>query len=251
MTKKLRSFLLLSSGIVIIGLTACGGGTKGKMDSSDTSASAVVDKALMRAANQTTAQGMNAEGLRILETIYKRNPKDPEAAMKFARGLREMNELTKAAIILEPFVNDPDSPSALKLEYAATQLEAGRYERAEEVARAAVKQNPLSGFGYHILGTALDAQGLHEQSEKAFREALKNWVGDPVPVMNNLALSLTAQEKLDEAHEILLQAKAADPSRIEIERNLRIINALRETSISTPNPAGRTQAPMPLDIHSN
>ena len=153
-------------------------------------------------------------------------------------------------MILEPFIKDPNAPVALKLEYSAIQLEAGRYEVAERTARDVIKQDPTSGFAYHVLGTALDAQGLHQSSEEAFRKALDNWTGDPVPVMNNLALSLTAQEKLEEAHEILLQAKEADPTRLEIERNLRIVNALRETVAYKPS-HGRAGTTMPLDIKDN
>ncbi len=229
MTRTFKSLLLVSSSIAMIGLSACSS-TSQKV-SSDKS---MVDKALMRAADQSTAGGMNAEGLKLLETLYKRNPKDPTAAMRYASGLRDMNELTKAAIILEPFANNPDASSQVKLEYATVQLEAGRYEIAERIARNVTKQNPLSGFAYHVLGTAQDAQGLYPESELSFREALKNWEGDPVPVMNNLAISLMLQEKLAEAHDVLTQAKAADPTRVEIERNLRIVNALRETVTYKP-----------------
>jgi Flp pilus assembly protein TadD len=193
------------------------------------SQSEMLDNALMRAADQTTANGMTAEGIKLLETIYKRNPQDPQAAIRYARGLRELNEIAKASVVLEPFAKDVNAPAALRLEYAAIQLEAGRYEIAENTAREVVKQDATSGFAYHLLGTALDAQGLHPAAEAAFRSALENWTGDPVPVMNNLALSLTAQQKLDEAADILVKAKEIDPTRMEIERNLRIVNALRET----------------------
>lgn len=246
MKYQFKSLLLITSSIAALSLGAC----TSTSSSDQADGKSAVDKALMRAADQTTASGMNAEGLKLLETVYKRNPKDPQAAMKFARGLREMNELTKAAIILEPFADDENAPSAVKLEYASIQLEAGRYEVAERIARDVVKQNPLSGFGYHILGIAQDAQGLYEDSEMSFREALKNWEGDPVPVMNNLAISLMLQEKLEEAHEILTQAKAADPSRMEIERNLRIVNALRETVAFSPQP-GRTGPSAPINIKNN
>ncbi len=230
MHKTFKSCLLLTSGVALIGLSACQSAPKAGM--SDAGA---VDKALMRAADQVTAGGMTGEGLSLLETVYKRNPQDPMAAMKYAGALKSMNELTKAGIILEPFTKDVNAPAAVKLEYASIQLEAGRYEIAENIARTVVKQNPTSGYGYHLLGTALDAQGMYPQSETAFREALKNWEGDPVPVMNNLALSLMLQEKLEEARDTLMQAKEADPSRMEIERNLRIVNTLMDTVAYKPS----------------
>ncbi len=244
MTNNVKSLLLISSGVLALALSGC-------QSTSQTANSAdIVDKALMQAADQATAGGITAENLKLLENIYKRNPKDPQGAIRFARGLRDINETTKASMILEPFVKDPNAPEALKLEYAAIQLEAGRYEIAERTARDVIKQNADSGFAYHLLGTALDAQGLHQSSEEAFRQALDHWIGDPVPVMNNLALSLTAQEKLEEAHDLLVRAKEMDPSRLEIERNLRIVNALRETVAYKPS-HGRNDPSLPVDITTN
>ena len=239
MTKTLRSFLLISSGVLALGLTACQtASTPPSMNEAE-----MVDRALIRAADQVAAQGITQDSLQILEKVYKRNPQDPEGAVRYARALRETGDATKAAIVLKPFAEDPNTSPVLKMEYAAVQLEAGRYEIAEETARTALKQEPESGYGYHLLGTAQAAQGLHEDAEQSFRKALANWTGDPVPVMNNLALSLAAQHKLDEAVDILEQAKEADPSRVEIERNLRIVKALQETFSYEPS-AGRGNAPV-------
>jgi Flp pilus assembly protein TadD len=57
------------------------------------------------------------------------------------------------------------------------------------------------------------------------------WKGDPVPVMNNLALNLAAQGETDKALEMLYAAKKKDPDRIEIERNIRIIRTLNEPAV--------------------
>ena len=84
----------------------------------------------------------------------------------------------------------------------------------------------------------MDAQGKHPEAERAFRKALDYWQGDPTTVMNNLALNLASQEFLDEAIEILNKAKAISPDRIEVERNLRIVMALQQSS-------GHRSAPKP------
>jgi Flp pilus assembly protein TadD len=88
------------------------------------------------------------------------------------------------------------------------------------------------------MGTALDAQGRHQDAEVAFREGVDNWQGDPAPILNNLALNLASQGRLEQSLEILRKAKKISPHRIEIERNLRIISTLQETAGPTP-PAPR------------
>jgi Flp pilus assembly protein TadD len=221
-----RSLLLISACALSLQLAACASSQnqmtqEGRMKQ--------VDAALINAAQQTTDQGVTPQSLTMLGSMYKSNPEDPTAAIRYARGLKEADELAKARIVLEPFYKKRTSSPVLKTEYASVMLQAGEYQDAERAARKAIEQDPSIGLSYHILGIALDAQGAHPEAEAAFRSALENWMGDPVPVMNNLALSLTAQGHLDEAAEILYKAKEADPNRMEIERNLRIVDALRAT----------------------
>jgi Flp pilus assembly protein TadD len=196
----------------------------------------------MRAAEQTSEREITKDNLVQMERYYKRNPDNQSAAMRYARALREINELPKALIVLEPFIGQNDTSPVLELEYVSVQLESGAYEAAERIAKEVSQEHPEHGMAYHLMGIAQDAQGAHASAEKSFRKALDHWRGDPVPVMNNLALSLTAQGFLDEAAEILHKAKDADPNRREIERNLRIVNALRETETIS---SGRTSSAPP------
>src|SRR5690606_32820828 len=75
---------------------------------------------------------------------------------------------------------------------------------------------------------ALDAQNYHEQAEVAFRRGLDKWQGDPAPTLNNLALNLASQNKLDQSLALLHRAKAESPGWMEIERNIRTIATLKE-----------------------
>jgi Flp pilus assembly protein TadD len=70
---------------------------------------------------------------------------------------------------------------------------------------------------------------MHPEAERAYRKGLEIWEGDPIPIMNNLALNLASQNNLKEAYEILKKAKSIAPNRIEVERNLRIVSALVES----------------------
>jgi Flp pilus assembly protein TadD len=195
-----------------------------------------VDQALERAATQSSQNGDGRESLAIVEKLYKRNPDDAAIAVRYARALREANRLNRASIIIAPFARDDRNPSAAaRTEFSAIQTSLGNYTVAEEYARKALAMNNRSAVAYHMLGIALDAQGDHQNAEDAFRKGLELWEGDPAPILNNLGLNLAAQGFLDEAAEVLRKALATSPNREEIERNLRIVSALRESGGRAPS----------------
>ncbi|MCC7304785.1 MAG: tetratricopeptide repeat protein [Alphaproteobacteria bacterium] len=195
---------------------------------------------MAKAADNVNQSKYAGQSLGSLEKAYARNSADPDLATQYAMALREADYAGRAATVLEPFANDSKSPASAKREYAAIQLALGNDEEAEKYAQKAVLQDPADGKAYHYLGIALDAQGKHPEAERAFRKGLDLWQGDPVAIMNNLALNLSAQGYLDEAAEILEKAKAIAPDRIEVERNLRIVTALRQSeNPTTPKPKKR------------
>lgn len=204
-----------------------------------------IDTALERAAAASAAKGENRQSLSILEKIYKRNSEDPQAAINYAAALREAEYLNQASMVLAPFANDKKGPPAAKSEYAAIQLALGNNKSAEEYAQKAVTQDHGDYRAYHYLGIALDSQGMHKEAERAFRKALDMWQGDPIPVMNNLALNLASQDFLDEAAAILEKAQSIAPDRIEVERNLRIVRTLQQSARHAPKPMAKPAATKP------
>ncbi len=198
-----------------------------------------VDAALARAAAASRASGDKRQSLSILEKLYKRNSEDPQVAVDYAGALREAEYLNQAAMVLAPFANDKKGLPAAKTEYAAIQLALGNNKSAEEYALKAVTQDQNDYRAYHYLGIALDSQGMHKEAERAFRKALDMWQGDPIPVMNNLALNLASQDFLDEAVAILEKAQTIAPDRIEVERNLRIVRTLQQSARHAPKPTAK------------
>ena len=174
--------------------------------------------------------------LSTLEQAYKRNPGDVTAALNYARALRENDRLSRASIIISPFAkNDRRPHAAARAEYASIQASLGNYAEARDYAAKAIAADPKSHQAYHIQGIALDAAGNHKAAEASFRKALEMWEGDPTPVLNNLGLNLASQGFLDEAAETLRKALETSPDRAEIERNLRIVDALRESGGRAPS----------------
>ena len=187
-----------------------------------------IDRALAQAASGGDGADPKAGSLFVLERAYKRQPDNINATISYARALRQEGLPQRALLILKPHLQDQPKHVQALTEYAASHLALGRYQDAESAARKAVVEDPEYYRAYHVLGVALDAQGFHKQAETAFRRGLEHWQGDPVPILNNLALSLAAQGYLEDSLSILRRAAASAPNRTEIERNLRIISALHQ-----------------------
>jgi Flp pilus assembly protein TadD len=160
--------------------------------------------------------------------IYKQNPSSAKAATEYARILRKQGQLDKAEAVLAIFAADSASPHFAYAEFAAIKLAKGEYSEAEIYTDDALELKPDDAYALHLSGIALDGLSRYKEAEEAFRGALDNWEGNPVPVMNNLALNLATQGYIDEAISILERARTLEPDRTEIERNLRIIRALNE-----------------------
>lgn len=235
LSAKLSTLLLASA--VSLTLSACQTTTAGSDD-------AKINAALERVAKETSESGDTVESMAALEKLYKRDSENPEITARYAKSLRLNGRLNRAMMILRPFAEDDKLDNIdVSTEYAAISAAAGDYVETENYARRVVLQDPESGKGYHLLGIALDAQGKHEQAEKAFRKALDYWAGDPSPVLNNLGLNLASQGFFDEALEKLRQAAATSDGRDEIERNIRIISTLQA---SIPHGArGKGFPPLP------
>lgn len=220
---------------ITLSLAACG--STGSSQSSNISVSPKTTAPLSGIlAQEDNDLGYSASDLRRIENAYKANPKDPKAAISYARILREYDYLSRAAIVLRPLAQGANATPAVKTEYAAIALASGSYAEAEQYAFEAIEQEPENYDAYHYLGIARDAQGDHIGAEDAFRKGLDHWKGDATPIMNNLALNLASQSYFTEAVALLEKAVSISPNRTELIRNLRIVNTLKETSKEKQRP---------------
>lgn len=241
--RLLVSTLMMSSALMLAACQTTGTTGNGAQDP--------VNAALERATSEEPTDG-GVESLASIERLYKKDNLNPNLAVRYSRALRENGRMTRAAMVLNPLMEAPKTKTAAVItEYAAVQASMGNYEVAEKNARTAVLKDPNSAQAYHVLGISLDAQGFHKQAEVAFRKALDSWSGDPSPVLNNLGLNLAAQGFLDEAISTLRRAASLSPNKQEIERNLRIVQAL-QVQPGTAAPSSRdsrpeaTTAPAPI-----
>ena len=195
-----------------------------------------IDRLMEKALADAEATGNTQDALAILDQIHARNPKDPIVATRYARALREDDQINAAVRTLNPFVKGDDKNVEAVTEMAMTQLALGDFNSAETYASQAVAMDDKNARGFLALGTAQDAQGDHQAAEISFRKGLRHWKGDPTPILNNLALNLASQGHLKESLALLEKAIARSPGRMDLERNRRIIATLLETEGEPPVP---------------
>ena len=232
--RALSRSLFLCLALTALGLSACSSTGETYTDSSSTTSSlstseTKIDRAIERALAKAEKEGNKKESLVLLENIYKRNNSNPEVAVRYARALREDEQMNRARLVLSPYTGKEEPYQPALTEMAMVNLGLGQYKDAERYSRNAALLDEKDGRAYLALGTALDAQGEHAEAEDAFRKGLDQWKGDPAPILNNLALNLAAQGQTAEALKVLEKARKLSPRRIEIERNYRIISTLNET----------------------
>ncbi len=220
-TSKLFSMGLCVS---ILALGACSSSSVTGTDNRQSQ----IDNAMARAGSNALRKGNTSQALSILEKAYQKDNQDPEIATKYAEALRKSGQAEKAGYILESFANAQNPSLETLIEYASVEIENGNNKIAEKFARKAVERDSNASEAHHLLAISLDGLERYEEAEASYRTALDMWEGDPVPIMNNLALNLSYQKRIQDSVDILKKAKSIAPNRIEIERNLRIISTLNE-----------------------
>lgn len=198
------------------------------------------------ASNADVLYGEKKDNLNSIQSKYNSNKNDTLVAARYGKALREAGQFKEAKSILAPISNDAKAGTLINSELSAVYMAEGDFEKAETMARKAIKQDEANYRAWRNLGNALDAQEKYPEGEVAFRRSMALWTGeDKVPIMNNLALNLAAQGYTDKALTLLYDAQKLSPDRVEIERNIRIIRTLSEPAefAKEKKPMAKTKAP--------
>ena len=208
---------------------------------------------LSTAAANAIAEGKTNEALIIYERLYTKthtgfflsdDVTNRDIAINYAQLLRRTGKVQRALDILAPFMKNHGSrswqnykPDPIVLnEYAAGNIEIGKFKRAEKLLRQVLKdEDAVTSYAdaYNLLGIILDANGQHKEAEQSFKQALNNWKGDKTSVMNNLGLCLASQGMFDESLMTLRQALVIAPQKQEIASNIQMVTGLRKSVVPT------------------
>jgi Flp pilus assembly protein TadD len=174
---------------------------------------------------ETSRAGDSRRDLAADRDRYRANPKDADAALQYAKGLRATGQRSQAVAVLEQATIAHPENKALLAGYGRALADNGNFQQAFDVlSRAHSPEDP----DWRILsaqGTTLDQLGRCEEARQYYDSALKIAPDDPT-VLSNLGLSYVLSKDLPKAEATLRRAyghAAADP---RIRLNLAFVVGL-------------------------
>lgn len=206
-------------------------------------ASAGLVLAAVAAAGCTTTQAPDASAWRSAATpaptetdwrrevdaagaIYRADPSNPQAAIRYAQALRAIGERTQATAVLEQASMRHPTDRSLLGAYGRALADAGNYQQAFDVlGRAHTPDQP----DWHLLsvqGAALDQLGRHDEARRYYASALK-LVPDEPSVLSNLGLSYALSKDLGQAESVLRRAVARPNADRRVRQNLALVVGLQ------------------------
>jgi Flp pilus assembly protein TadD len=153
---------------------------------------------------------------------YRANPKDPEAAIRYAQALRATEQRDQAAAVLErASIAHPHNKELLGA-YGRALADVGRYEQALGVLSRAHTPDQPDWKILNVQGAVLDQLGRHAEARHYYSNALKIMPNDP-SVLSNLGLSYALTDNLKQAEDTLRKAVAQPGASPRVRQNLALI----------------------------
>ncbi len=164
--------------------------------------------------------------IKTADARYRANPKDANAALRLAEGLRKTDQRAQAVAVLQQAVIHHPTNKPLLGAYGRALAAVGDLEQAlETLGRAHTPDQP----DWRILnaqGAVLDQMGRHDEARRYYATALKSAPNNP-SLLSNLGLSYALSRDLKQAEEILRQADARGSSERRVRQNLALVVGLQ------------------------
>jgi Flp pilus assembly protein TadD len=179
--------------------------------------------------NGPAAQRSEAEWRKDMAAFgdrYRANPRDTEAAIRYAQALRAVGQRAQAAAVLEmAAIHSPQSQAVLGA-YGRALADNGNYKQALEILNRAHTPDQPDWRILSVQGAVLDQMGRHQDAQRHYASALRLMPDEP-SVLSNLGLSYALAKDLPLAEATL--RRAADQPRAEpkVRQNLALVIGLQ------------------------
>ncbi len=157
------------------------------------------------------ASGDASGGLVDLERAYALDPQSTAVAEELADLLYSQGSYPAAIGYYEKAFAGGAGTTDGRYRAAVSLVREGRDDDALTHLEAAIARDPAHGEAQFLYGQLLNARGRHAEAEKALRSAEKN-VEAGSDYLNQLAIALLEQNKLEEAEEVALDFARGYPS---------------------------------------
>lgn len=157
---------------------------------------------------------------------YRKNQRDPEAAIRYAQALRATGQRTQAAAVLEQAAIYNPKNTAVLGAYGRALADTGSFQQALEVLGRAHTPDQPDWRIISAQGAVLDQMGRHEEAQRHYSSALKIMPEEP-SVLSNLGLSYALSKNLRKAEETLRRANESKDAEPRVRQNLALVVGLQ------------------------
>lgn len=157
---------------------------------------------------------------------YRSNPRDPEAAIGYARALRALDQRSQAAAVLEQAAIQNPNNRALLGAYGRALADIGNHKQALDVLNRAHTPDQPDWRILSVQGAVLDQMAQHEDARRYYAAALKIAPEEP-SVLSNLGLSYALSRDLVQAEATLRRAAAGGRADLRVRQNLALVVGLQ------------------------
>ena len=172
------------------------------------------------------AAGEPARSAEALGERFRANPRDADAAIRYAQALRANDQRAQAAAVLETAaIHNPDDKAVLGA-YGRALADAGNFKQALEVLGRAHSPDQPDWRLLSVQGAVLDQMGRHEEAQRYYASALKIAPDEP-SILSNLGLSYALGKDLKRAEETLRRASAKGSVDKRVRQNLALVVGLQ------------------------
>jgi Flp pilus assembly protein TadD len=157
---------------------------------------------------------------------YKANPRDAEAAIRYAQALRGIGQRTQAVAVLEQASLHNGGNMELAGAYGRALADVGKHDQALEVLNRAHTPDRPDWRVLNVQGAVLDQLGRHQDAQSYYATALRIAPEEPT-VLSNLGLSYALSKNLPEAETTLKRASAGRSTDPRVRQNLALVVGLQ------------------------
>jgi tetratricopeptide (TPR) repeat protein len=171
-------------------------------------------QATMLLADSNLQLGHNKEVIKILEPLYKANPKDLAVSYMLGTALVRDGQTAEGQIVIDPILKNGDSAEA-RLLMGMTKMSVNDFAGARDDLKRAVELNPNLPDLYSYYGSALLSTGDQPGAEKAFEQELAH---NPNNFDANLRMGvlLKQNDEFDKALQHFQRALRARPGDLAV-----------------------------------
>lgn len=218
---------LLGSVALSVALAGCAVAPTPHGDSGPTpEQKANVEPALRQAAMLAERNASYGEAAQHYAALHGKYPQDKQITLALARNLRFAGNPQQAIAVINSGSDAPAGDPLALLELGKDYLAADQLNLAKPTLERARTAAPLNWEILSSLGVVYDYQGDYEQAQQQYDAALFIDPENPT-VLNNKALSLAQQGRLDEAVNTMKIATDQPSASAQARQNLALLMALK------------------------